>query len=134
MHFLRKGVPNLQKVGAEKNCDPPISATKIYPPPHHRYTLPPKQAKTVLKAVFLKQNKYTICGHLVTLYILVIKNFMIPPFFFPKFYDPLVYLGRKMPAPWKLTRMMWGGGTCKNLYTATNSFNHKAVNANLTLC
>ena len=38
-----------------------------------------------------------ICGHLVTPYILVIKNFMTPLFFFPKIYDPPVFLGPPLP-------------------------------------
>ena len=53
--------------------------------PHHRYTLPPKQAKIVLKCLF-EQNKRTICGHLVTPYILIIK-ILWPNFSFQKF-DP----------------------------------------------
>ena len=76
---------NLQKVGVNEIMTP-LFRQKFYDP-HHRYTLPPKQAKTVLKSVF-EQNKHTICGHLVTPYILVVKNFMTPLFFFPKIYDP----------------------------------------------
>ena len=56
---------------------------------------PSKQAKIVFISLF-EQNKHTICGHLVTPYIfmiLVIKNFMTPLFFFPRIYDPPVYLG-----------------------------------------
>ena len=56
--------------------------------PYHRYNLPPKQAKIVLKSVFLNKINNSICGHLVTPYILVIKNFMTPLFFFPKIHDP----------------------------------------------
>ena len=52
--------------------------------------------------LFFVQNKHTICGHLMTPYILVIKNFMTPLFFFPKIYDPQYIwdpLQKKMPAP-----------------------------------
>ena len=59
--------------------------------PHHRYTLPPKQDKIVMKSVLFEQNKHTICAHLVTPHILVIKNFMTPLFFFPKIYDPRIF-------------------------------------------
>ena len=62
--------------------------TKIYDP-HHRYTSTPKQAKMVLKSVFLNKKKnHTICGHPVTPYILVIKNFMTPLFFLSKTWWP----------------------------------------------
>ena len=54
-HFLRKGGPNLQKVGIDKTGTPPISATKILSPPHHRYILPLEQAKIVLKSVLLNK-------------------------------------------------------------------------------
>ena len=70
---------------------------KFYDPPIGDTPYPPKQAKIVLKSVFLKQNKHTICGHLVTPYILVIKNFMTPLFFFPKFYDPPSIFGTPLP-------------------------------------
>ena len=56
-------------------------------PHHHRYTLPPTQAKTVLKSVFLnKINTLSVVildilhsGH---------QKFYDPLFFFPKFHDP----------------------------------------------
>ena len=61
-HFLRKGVPNLQKVGVKKIANPYFGDKKLrppWPPPpphhHHRYTLPPKQAKIVSKSVFLNK-------------------------------------------------------------------------------
>ena len=91
--FSRRGVPNFKKSVLIKLRPLPISATTIYDPPNHQYNLPPKQAKIVLKSIFFEQNKHTICGHLVTPYILVIKNFMTPLFFFPKIDDPPVYLG-----------------------------------------
>ena len=80
-HFLRKGVPNLQKVGIDKTATP-YSGNKNFMTPHHRYTLKvlaalqvpihlissitgtsrdlqgltdPKQAKIVLKSVFLNK-------------------------------------------------------------------------------
>ena len=81
-HFLRKGVQNLQKVTVDKTVTPLFWHQKFYDP-HLRYTLPLKQAKIVLKSVFL--NKINTLS--VTPYILVIKNFD-PPIFFPKIYDP----------------------------------------------
>ena len=53
-HFLTKGVPNLQKAGIDKTATPLFRQQKFYDP-HHRYTLPPKQAKIVLKSVFLNK-------------------------------------------------------------------------------
>ena len=61
---------------------PPILATKHSRNPLRRYTLPLKQDKIILKSVFFEQSKHTICGHLVTSYILVITNFMTSLFFF----------------------------------------------------
>ena len=52
--FFGRGVPNLQKVSINKIVTP-ILGIKILWPPHHRYTLPPKQAKIVLKSVFLNK-------------------------------------------------------------------------------
>ena len=87
-HFLRKGAPNYKKSASIK-LRPPILATKNYdpPPPHHRYTLTPKQAKIVLKSVFL--NKIDT----LTVVILWLPTFgssktYDPPIFFPKIYDP----------------------------------------------
>ena len=92
-HFLRKGGPQIYKKSASIKLRPPISATKILWHPHHRYTLPPKQAKIELKSSLFEQNKPTICGHFVTAYILVIKNFMTTPIFLSKNLGPPVYLG-----------------------------------------
>ena len=85
-HFLPEGVPNL---GLQKSASiklrqppPPFWQPKFYdPPPHHQYTLPPKQAKIVLKTVFL--NKTLKWGHLVILYT-----------FWSKFYDPPIFLSK----------------------------------------
>ena len=80
-HFRRKVGCQIYKKSASIKLQPPYFGNKKFsepPPPHHQYTLPPEQAEIVLKSVFLKQNKQTICGHFVTPYILVIKNFMIP--------------------------------------------------------
>ena len=71
--------------------------TKNLRPPHHRYTLPPKQAKIVLKSVFFNK-KHTTYGHLVTPYILAFKNFMTPLVLFPKFYDPPQYIWDPTPS------------------------------------
>ena len=46
--------PKFTKSRSRLNCDPPITATKFLWP-HHRYTLPPKHAKIVLKSVFLNK-------------------------------------------------------------------------------
>ena len=97
-------VPNLQNVGVNKIAAPPISATKFYDPPHHWYTLPPKQAKLYWNQSFW--TKYTHCGHLVTPYILVIKNLIMTPLlFFPKIDDPNIFgtpILKKMIAPFKV--------------------------------
>ena len=66
---------------------PPILASKILIP-HHRYTLPPAQAKSV--SVFL--NKINYLWSSCDFYILVIKNLMTPYFSFQNLW-PLVYLG-----------------------------------------
>ena len=87
-HFLRKGVINLQKVSINKITTPLFRQQKFYEP-HHRYTLPPKQAKIVLKSVFL--NKITHYVHLVTPYILIIKNCMTPYFSFKNFMTPSIF-------------------------------------------
>ena len=77
--FSEGGSQIYKKVIINKTATPLFRQQKFYDP-HHRYTLPPKQAKIVLKSVF-EQNKPTICGHLVTSNILVIKNFMNPSIF-----------------------------------------------------
>ena len=84
--FFGRGSQIYKKSVSIITATPPIWATKILWPPNLQNTLPPKQAKIVLKSVFLKKIN-TICGHLVIPYILVIKHF-IPLFFFPKIYDP----------------------------------------------
>ena len=64
--------------------------------PHYRYTLPPKQAKIVLKSVFL--NKINTLS-VVILWLLHFghQKFYDPLFFFPRIYDPPVYLGTHIP-------------------------------------
>ena len=57
-------------------------------------------------AFFQKQHRYfrvpevdtpdNICGHLVTPYILIIKNFD-PPIYFPEIYDPPRIFGTPLP-------------------------------------
>ena len=92
--FSSEGGSQIYKKSASINSTPLFRQQKFYDP-HCRYTLPPKQAKIVFISLF-EQNKHTICGHLVTPYnimILVIKNSMTPLFFFPRIYDPPVYLG-----------------------------------------
>ena len=85
LSFSSEGVPNLQKVDINKIATPYFD-NKIFMTPHHQYTVPPKQAKVVLKSVFLNKIHYLWSssdslhfGHL---------KFMISLFFFPKIYDP----------------------------------------------
>ena len=85
----------LQKVRVNKMMTAPVglSATKKKLQLSHylQYTLPPKQAKIVLKSAFFEQNKHTSdYGHLMTPYILVIKNFMTFFFSFQNF-DPSIF-------------------------------------------
>ena len=90
-HFLRKGVPNLQKVGVDKTAIPPILATKILWLPHHRYTLPPKQAKIVLKSVFLNKIN-TLSVVILWLPTFWSSNILWPPYFsFQKFMTPGIF-------------------------------------------
>ena len=103
-HFLGKGVPNLQKVGINKIVTPPISATQILRPPHHRFTLPPKQAKIVLKSVLNKINTLSV----VILWLPTFwssKILWTPIFLSKNLWPPPVYLGppfkKKMIAPKK---------------------------------
>ena len=53
--------------------------------PHHRYTLPPKQAKSALKSSLFEQNKHTI----------VMVILWLPTFWSQKFYDPPIFLSKK---------------------------------------
>ena len=78
--FSSEGGSQIYKKLASMKLRPPYFGNKNFMTPHYRYTLPPKQAKIVLKPVF-EQNKHTICGHVMTPYILVIKNFMTHPTF-----------------------------------------------------
>ena len=80
--FFKREVPNLQKVGIDETATPLFWQQKFYDPPHHRYTLPPKQAKIVLKSVFLSKinTLWSFCDSL---------HFMTPLFFsFKKFMNP----------------------------------------------
>ena len=87
--FSSEGGSQIYKKSATIKLHPPPFRQQKFYDPHHQYTLTPKQATIVLKSVFFEQNKHTTCGHLVTPYILVIKNFMTPLFFL----TPPVYLG-----------------------------------------
>ena len=66
--FFGRGVPNLQKVGINKTATPLFRQQKFYDPPYHRYTLPPKQAKIVLKSVFLINTLSVVILWLPTLW------------------------------------------------------------------
>ena len=83
--FFGRGVPNLQKVGANKIVTSLFQQQKFHDPP------PITDTPYPLKR--LKLDKHIICGHLVTPYILVIKNLMTPYFSFQKVMIPSVYLG-----------------------------------------
>ena len=90
-HFLQKGVPNLQKVGVDKTAPSPHFGNKNFMTPHHRYTLPPKQAKIVLKSVFL--NKINTLS-VVTLWLPTFWSSKIlwPPYFsFQKLMTPSIF-------------------------------------------
>ena len=54
--------------------------------PHHRYTIFPKQAKIVLKSVFLNKYTHYLWSSCDSLHF--DQNFMTPLIFFPKIYDP----------------------------------------------
>ena len=86
--FFQRG-SQIYKKSALIKLRPPYFGNKNFMTPHHRYTLPPKQAKNCIEISLFEQNKHTtcICGHFVTPYILW------PPIFFPKIYEPPVYLG-----------------------------------------
>ena len=85
--FSKGGWSQFTKSRHQWNCDLLFRQQKILWSPPYRNTLPPKQAKSVLKSVFLnKINTLGLfCGHAVTLW---------PPHFsFQKFKTPQVYLG-----------------------------------------
>ena len=86
--FSSEGGSQIYKKSASIKLRPPYFGNKNFMIPHHRYTLPPKQTK-----VFLNKINTLLCGHLVTPYILVIKNVMTPYFSFQKFMTPTVYMG-----------------------------------------
>ena len=89
MAFSFKRGSQIYKKLASIKLRPPISATKILWLPHNRYMyiLSPKQAKNCIEISLFEQNKHTTCISFVTPYILW------PLFFFPKNYEPPVYLG-----------------------------------------
>ena len=86
-HFLRKGVPNLPKVGVHKTVTP-YFCNKNVMTLHHRYTLSHKQAKIVLKSVF--SNKInTLSVVILWLPTFWLSKILWPSlFFFQKNYDP----------------------------------------------
>ena len=85
---LEGRVPNLQKVGSMK-LQPPHFSNKNCMTPHHWYTLPPEQAKIVLKSVFLNKIN-TLSVVILWLPTFWSSKFYHPLFFFPKNYDPPV--------------------------------------------
>ena len=97
--FFGRGIPNLQKkIGFDKTATPPISTTNIFRQQTHNTPYPLKQAKIVLKSVFLNKIKthilWSSCdsphfGH---------QKFYNPHIFFPKIYDTHVLLG---PTPFR---------------------------------
>ena len=105
-HFALEGRSQIHKKSASIKLrpppPPPISATKNFMTPHHRSTLPPKQAKIVLKSVFLNKIN-TLSVVILWLPSLWSSKILWPPiFFFPKFMTPQYIwdpLPKKMPAP-----------------------------------
>ena len=82
--FFFNGVPNLKKVGVKK-FRPTDFGNKNFtttPTHHHHRTLPPKQAKIVLKSVFFQQfnTLWPSCDSI--------------HFGHHKFYDPLIFLSK----------------------------------------
>ena len=96
--FSSEGGSQIYKKSASIKLPPPYFGNQNLMTPLSLIHLTPKQAKIVLKSVFFEQNKHTICGHLVTPYILVIKKFMTPLFSFPKIYDPPQYIWDPPPS------------------------------------
>ena len=85
--FFGRGIPNLQKVGVNKIVTPYFGNETLW---HHHAPPPyPLNRLNYIEIILFEQNKHTICDHLVTPYILVIKNVMTTHlFFFPQIYDP----------------------------------------------
>ena len=81
LSFSSEGGSQIYKIVDVNKIATPLFREQKCMTPHHRHTLPPKQAKIVLKLVFFEQDKLTFCGHLVTPYILVIKICMTPVLF-----------------------------------------------------
>ena len=84
--FFGRG-SQIYKKSASIKLWPPYFSNKNFTTPHHRYTLPPKQAKIVLKSVFLnKVNTLSV----VILWLLHFGHQKLydPLVFFPKIYDP----------------------------------------------
>ena len=86
------GVPNLQKVSVNKIATP-YFGNNNFMTPHHRYTLHSKQAKIVLKSVFLNKM-ITLSGSCDSLHFGHQK--WPPPIFLQKF---MTFLPKKMIAP-----------------------------------
>ena len=53
--FSLEGGSQIYNKSASIKLRPPYFGNKNFMTPHHRYTLPPKQAKIVLKSVFLNK-------------------------------------------------------------------------------
>ena len=90
LSFSLKGVPNLQKVGVNKIAIPHFG-NKNFMTLHHRYTLPPKKAKIVLKSIFL--NKISTLS-VVTLWLPTFWSSKIlwSPYFSKNLWPPPQYI------------------------------------------
>ena len=73
-------------------------ATRPHPHPHPPPILATKILFVLIISLF-EQTKHTVCGHLLTPYILVINDFMT--YFFPKIMTQYIWdpLPKKMKAP-----------------------------------
>ena len=92
-HFLRKG-SQIYKKSASIKLRPSYFGNKTFMTPHHRYTLPPKQAKIVLKSIFLnKINTLSVRWSLYDSLHFGHQKFYDPPIFLSKNLWPPVYLG-----------------------------------------
>ena len=92
--FFGKGGPKFTKKLALIKLQPPpppILATKILWTPHHRYTLPSKQVKIVLKSVFLNKIN-TLPVVILWLPTFWSSKILWPPIFLSKNLWPPIYL------------------------------------------
>ena len=91
-HFLWNWVSQIYKKSTSIKLQPPYfsdkNSTTLHH--HHRYTLPPKQVKIVLKSVFLNKINSLF---MIILWLLHFghQKFYYPIFFFLDIYDPSIF-------------------------------------------